>query len=173
MAKWGEQMIAEFQTNKPQTPKPLEKPWYTKVYTWVSPSSNRDDWHPDVYQSFDPRQWVETIASTGLDVVFLQSKDHAGMAYYQTEIDHSHVGLQGKDFLGEMLTLFHPRGIRVVVNQSILFDNYPFNQHPDWRIRDAAGNDSKTIFAGGLQSRGGIVCFSSPQLSNQVIEDLT
>jgi uncharacterized lipoprotein YddW (UPF0748 family) len=84
------------------------------------------------------------------------------MAYYQTEIDHTHIGLRGHDFLGELLPLFHQRGIRVVVNQSILFVNYLFNQHPDWRIRDFHGNDSKTIFAGGLQARGGIVCFNSP-----------
>ena len=136
------------------------EPWYAHAYKWVATSSHRDDWHPEVYRNFDPEKWIETIASCGLDVLFYQSKSHSGNAYYQTELDHSHLGLKGRDAMGEMLELCHQRGIRFVVNQSMLFDNYLFKTQPDWRIRDADGIDSKSSrFRGG---RPGVVCFNSP-----------
>ena len=138
---------------------PVTDPWYAHAYKWVTTSSHREDWHPEVYRNFDPEKWIETIASCGLDVLFYQSKSHSGNAHYQTELDHSHLGLKGRDAMGEMLELCHERGIRFVVNQSMLFDNYLFKTQPDWRIRDADSGDSKTFL---LDGRPGVVCLNSP-----------
>ena len=136
-----------------------ENPWYAKAYKWVTTSSHRDDWHPDVYKNFDPDKWVEAIASCGPDVLFFQSKGCSGNAYYQTELEHTHLGLKGRDAMGEVLELCHQRGIRFAVNQEILFDNYLYKTHPDWRIRDAEGRDSKALLGDG---RPGVVCLNSP-----------
>ena len=144
-----------------RTPQPLKRPWYTGAYKRVLMSSHRDDWHPDVYRNFDARKWVDAIASCGPDVLFMQSKSHSGNAYYQIEGDHSHAGLQGRDALGEVLELCHERGIKVMVNHCLVFDNYLFNQHPDWRIRNAKGEDSKQ-FSSIQYGRPGIVCWNSP-----------
>jgi hypothetical protein len=137
-----------------------EKPWYATQYKTFGMSSILDDWHPDVYKNFDPREWVELISSAGPDAVWLQSKSHSGNAYYITDIDHTHMGLRGEDAFGEMMQLFHERGIKVVANQSILFDNYLYKEHPEWRIRDADGKDSKDLYIG--YARPGVLCFNSP-----------
>ena len=119
-----------------------------------------DDWHPDVFRKFDPDVWVETFASTGTQLVQLQSKDHSGNAHYVSEPDHTHMGYGGRDAFGEMQELLHQRGILVMANQSTIVDNYQYNQHPDWRMRDAECRDSKALST--LGGRPGIVCPNSP-----------
>ena len=137
-----------------------KKPWYATAYKVIGMSSILDDWHPDVYKDFDPKEWVDLIASAGPDAVWIQAKSHSGNAYYQTDIDHTHIGLRGRDAFGELMELLRQRGIKVVGNQSILFDNYLYEQHPDWRIRNVDGNDSKDLKIG--YGRPGVVCMNSP-----------
>jgi hypothetical protein len=119
-----------------------------------------DDWHPDIYRHFDPVRWADLIASTGADAFHVNSKDHSGHPHYRTELEEPHGGYGGRDALGEVLSLLHSRGIRVCVNQSVFFDHKLFMQHPDWRIRDSLGRDSKEL--GILGNRAGIVCMNSP-----------
>lgn len=137
-----------------------ESLWWMSAYKYACVSSILDDWHPDVYKNFDPKKWVELIASMGPDVAWIQSKSHSGNAYYKTELDHTNIGLRGRDAFGDLLELFHKRGIKVVANQSILFDNYLYKNHPDWRIRNAEGKDSKELGIG--YARPGVLCFNSP-----------
>lgn len=120
-----------------------------------------DDWHPDVYSKYtNPETIVEAAVSTGATWFHINSKDHSGKAHYVTELDVLHRGFRGRDAFGELLDALHARGIRVMANQSIFFDHHLFVEHPDWRVRDDAGRDSKAI--GILGNRPGIVCMNSP-----------
>ena len=147
-------------THKDTPVKTTDTPWYAAQYKVFGISSVFDDWHPDIYKNFDPDEWVELIASAGPDAVWIQAKSHSGNAYYKTELDHTHLGLRGRDAFGELMERFRQRGIKVVANQSILFDNYAYENHPDWRIRDAEGRDSKALGIG--YGRPGVVCMNSP-----------
>ena len=103
-----------------------EKPWYASAWKQIVFAVHLDDWHPDIFRDFDARAWVEAAASTGAQLVKPSAKDHAGIAYYVTELEHTHMGLEGRDAFGEMLELLHQRGIRVVPTYSTIFDNYLF-----------------------------------------------
>ncbi|MGD2157673.1 MAG: beta-galactosidase trimerization domain-containing protein, partial [Anaerolineales bacterium] len=138
----------------------LQTDWWRGFYKQFAPSCQYDDWHPDVMRNLDAQAWVNMFEAAGFDCIHPDSKPHSGNAYYRTDRDHTHLGLRGKDFLGELINLCHMRGIKVVTNQSIFFDNYLFKEHPDWRIRDADGRDSKSMNIAGY--RLGIVCMNSP-----------
>jgi len=135
-------------------------PWWRGFYKQFAPSCQYDDWHPEVMKNLDPKAWVDCFVEAGFDCIHPDSKPHSGNAYYRTDLDHIHNGLHGRDFLGELIELCHQKGIKVVTNQSIFFDNYLFKEHPDWRIRDADGRDSKAMNIAGY--RLGIVCMNSP-----------
>jgi hypothetical protein len=138
----------------------LQTAWWRGFYKQFAPSCQYDDWHPAVMKNLDAQAWVEHFVEAGFDCIHPDSKPHSGNAYYRTERDHTHLGLKGEDFLGELIELCHMHGIKVVTNQSIFFDNYLFKEHPDWRIRDADGRDSKSMNIAGY--RLGIVCMNSP-----------
>ena len=137
-----------------------DKLWYTRFYIQTGVSQQFDDWHPEVFKNFDPDAWVEMIASTGADSSHIQAKCHSGNAYYVTDIDHLHLGFKGRDAYGEVVDGLHARGVRVNANQSIFYDNRLYLEHPDWRLRDAEGRDSKEL--GWSGHRTGVVCFNSP-----------
>ena len=138
----------------------MDKPWYTRFHKQTGVSQQFDDWHPEVFKNFDPAAWVETIAATGADSCHIQAKCHAGNAYYVTDISHLHLGFRGRDAFGVLLDGLHGRGVKVYANFSTLYDNLLFLEHPDWRMRDADGRDSKDI--GWSGHRAGVVCFNTP-----------
>lgn len=135
--------------------------WYTRFHKQAGISVIFDDWHPDVFSKFDPAEWVDLIASTRADSCHVQAKDIWGNAYYVTEKDHQHICLRGRDAFGELVDGLHERGIKIYANIAILFDNLQYREHPDWRVRDAEGRDSKELALHGW-TRTGIVCYNSP-----------
>ena len=134
--------------------------WYTRFHKQTGVSQQFDDWHPEMFKNFDPQAWVETIVSTGADSCHIQAKCHAGNAYYVTDIDHLHMGYRGQDAFGILLDGLHKKGVKVFANYSTLYDNRLFLEHPDWRMRDADGRDSKQL--GWSGHRTGVVCFNTP-----------
>jgi hypothetical protein len=139
-----------------------DQPWYFKFYKTIGLSVILDDWHPEVLSRYDTQEWVDLLASTGVDLAALQAKCHAGNAYYSTDIDHLHAGLRGRDAFNEQLEAFHRVDIRVWANISMIFDNYLFERHPDWRLRDSAGRDSKEAHFVVDDIRPGVLCINSP-----------
>lgn len=137
--------------------------WYSDVWTHYIVGGHFDDWHPDVLKNFDPEAIVESIASTGTQCYQLLLNDCAGSAYYVSEYEHTNIAFKGEDVFEQTLNGLKERGIRVVGYYSSLFDNRLFVNHPDWRIRDAQGRDSKQIPVYPTWGRrAGIVCVNSP-----------
>ncbi len=140
-----------------------DRRWYSDIWTHYIVGGHFDDWHPDVFKDFDPEAIVESIASTGTQCYQLLLNDCAGSAYYVSEFEHTNVAFKGEDVFDVMLKGLKERGIRVVGYYSSLFDNRLFVNHPDWRIRDSQGRDSKQIPVYPTWGRrAGIVCVNSP-----------
>lgn len=137
-------------------------PWYFGFYKTIGLSVVLDDWHPDFLRNYSTDEWVELVTSTGLDLAALQAKCHSGNAYYVTELDHLHAGLNGVDAFGQQLAGFHKHGIKVWANISLVFDNYLFERHPDWRLRNKQGQDSKEARFVIDSLRPGVLCINSP-----------
>jgi len=132
------------------------------------------DWDPGFLAKIDPRAIADACQEARLTAFMLYAISHVGLCLWPARQGRMHAGLRGRDFVGEMLRELKGRGIAVCGYMSVIFDNWAFLEHPDWRIQPAKRNvaSSEEMFAG---SRYGLVCPNNPDYRAYVlaqIEDL-
>ncbi len=72
------------------------------------------------------------------------------------KLGQMHKGMRGRDYFGEVMEQCKIQGITRVAYYSLVFDDWAYQTHPDWRILPEGGYDPI------LYSRMGTVCINSP-----------
>ncbi len=90
------------------------------------------DWDPQFLSDYDPERLAARCEETGLNAVMIYAKSHLGLCTYPTQVGKMHANLRGRDVMGELNDALRGRGIATSVYQSITFDNWAAENHPDW-----------------------------------------
>ncbi|MCR5742480.1 MAG: alpha-L-fucosidase [Lachnospiraceae bacterium] len=119
-----------------------------------------DDWNEEFLSKIDPEEYVSCLEKAHVTAAMVKAMPHTGLCNYPTKLGRMHRGLKGRDFFGEVLKLCHEKGIAVIAYYSQVFDNYAYDNHPEWRTISADGKNHKEFrgldcFRNG---RYGIVC---------------
>lgn len=132
----------------------MAEKWYETSYRRNLVDMHIEDWDKRFLSKYDAKEYVETVGSANIKSVMVYANSHVGHCYWPTKSGHMHEGIGGRDILGEVTDLFHEKGIDVIFYYTLIFVNWAYNQHPDWRIIRPDGKD-----AYGLNSpRYGICC---------------
>jgi hypothetical protein len=101
----------------------VEQRWRGHI-DWLSPAwiQSRDD--------FDAHLWVDQFEHAGFSTFIFYSKFHDGYCMWPSK--YSKIKPE-RDFLGEIVSEAHNRGMRVVVYYSTVPDRQAAEEHPDWR----------------------------------------
>ena len=119
-----------------------------------------DDWNEEFLSKIDPQEYVDALAAAHVQCAMVKAKPHTGLCYWPCDIGRMHRGLKGRDFFGEMVEKCHEKNIAVIAYYTQVFDNWAYDNHPEWRL---IAPDGKTFreyrhmdqFRGG---RYGICC---------------
>lgn len=119
-----------------------------------------DDWNPVFLSKIDIDKYVDALRDAGIQAAMVKAKPHTGLCYYPTKIGRMHKGLHEHDFLGNIIEKCHENDIAAEVYFSLIFDNWAYDEHPEWRIITAEGKNMREYrgepnFKTG---RYGIVC---------------
>ncbi len=114
------------------------------------------DWDPQLLGRFDPAAFIGTIARAGFQSMVQYTNSHVGLCLWNTQVGQKHANMHGRDFFGEVVAECRRNNIHPLAYFSVIFDNWNFEHHPDWRILSAEGNNAR------VNSRYGIVCPNSP-----------
>ena len=119
-----------------------------------------DDWNPEFLTKIDIDEYVNGLKDAGIQAAMVKGRPHTGLAYYPTKIGRMHKGLNGFDFFGSMIQKCHENGIAVEAYFTQIFDNWAYEEHPDWRVITPEGRNMREYR--GLPNfktgRYGIVC---------------
>ena len=134
-----------------------------------------DDWNPDFLAKINVDEYVDALVDAGVQAAMVKGKPHTGLCYYPTKVGRMHKGLRGYDFLGEMVKKCHENNIAVIAYFTQIFDNWAYEEHPEWRLITAEGRNMREYrgepnFKTG---RYGIVCPNNQGYRNYVKECLT
>lgn len=133
-----------------------------------------DDWNEEFLTKINCEEYVEALKDAGVQAAMVKAKPHTGLCYYPTSIGRMHKGLHGKDFLGEMIQRCHEAGIAVEVYFTQVFDNWAYENHPEWRTVGPDGKNFREYRNGGNFKTGryGIVCPNNEGYREYVKENL-
>lgn len=134
-----------------------------------------DDWNPDFLAKINVDEYVDALVDAGVQAAMVKGKPHTGLCYYPTKVGRMHKGLRGYDFLGEMVKKCHENNIAVIAYFTQIFDNWAYEEHPEWRLITAEARNMREYrgepnFKTG---RYGIVCPNNQGYRNYVKECLT
>ena len=137
-----------------------------------------DDWNEEFLSRVDPEGLVKLLKDAGMQQIVVKCRPHTGLAFYPTKTGRMHKGLQGRDYVGEMIQLCHSNGIAVMAYFSQIFDNWAYEKPPEWRMINGYGKTSReeTVPDSDFMSRKGrygIVCPNNEEYRQYVKECLT
>lgn len=130
--------------------------WPSQTYRRFGVDMHVPDWDPQLLGSFNASAYVGNIARAGFQSVVQYTNSHVGLCLWNTSVGQKHANMHGRDFFGEVVTECRRNNIHPLAYFSVIFDNWNFEHHPDWRILAAEGNNAR------VDSRYGIVCPNSP-----------
>ena len=132
------------------------QPWTRRAFRRHLVDMHVPDWDPTLMARFDPEEYVACVVRSGAQSLMHYANSHVGLNLWRTRLGRTHRAMGERDWFGEVVAACQRRGIEVVAYFSVIFDNWAFQQHPEWRIVDAKGA------ALGLRRRYGHVCPNSP-----------
>lgn len=123
-----------------------------------------DDWNEAFLSKIDPDEYVDALADAHVQCAMVKAKPHTGLCYWPATIGRMHRGLNGRDFFGEMVEKCHAKDIAVIAYYTQVFDNWAYDNHPEWRLVAPDGKNfreyrHKDHFRNG---RYGICCPNNP-----------
>lgn len=152
--------------------------WTKGNYRRVFLDMHIDDSKEEYLSKIDPKHIVDTMKEAGVQMLVVKCRPHTGLALFPTKYGRMHKGLKGRDYVGEMIELCHRNNIAVQAYFSQIFDNWAYDNHPDWRMVNCEGFNSRekadyysaTMFRKG---RYGLVCPNNEQYRQYVKNCLT
>jgi hypothetical protein len=129
--------------------------WPSRTFRRLLVDTHVPDWD-DLLTEFNVSDYVNTIAGAGFQSLMQYANSHVGLCLWRTKVGQMHKGMRGRDYFGEIMEQCHKHGLHRVAYYSLVYDDWAYQNHPDWRVLPEGGYDVQ------LYSRTGTVCVNSP-----------
>jgi len=136
--------------------KPKKTKWFERDFRRNLVDMHIEDWDERFLSQLEPKGYVELLKKANVSTAMIYANSHVGHCYWKTETGHMHRGIKGRDILGELIELCHREGINVVIYYSLIYNNWAYDNHPEWRMRFADGREER-VWTG----RYGVCCPNS------------
>ncbi len=152
----------------------MDKPWFQRGYRRILVDMHIADWNDEFLSKYDPRKVADLYAKANVTSAMFYCQSHVGLCYWPTQSGKMHAGLHGRDIVGQMVAELKARGIAAVAYYSLIFNNWAFLEHPQWRQKPAneTPEAAKKDFGAFEGSRYGLVCPNNPGYFDFVIRQL-
>ncbi len=138
----------------------MAEKWYKNSYLRLLTDMHIPDWNPEFMRKFNPEKYVENMAKTGIDTVYLYANSCVGICNWPTKLGHMHNGHNGQDRIKALTEGFAEKGINVIVYINV-WSKYMYDLHPEWRCKDPEGRGSGEYMF-NQPGRYGVLCLNSP-----------
>ena len=108
--------------------------WPSRTYRRLLVDTHVPDWDDRLLASFDPVDYVSTIAGAGFQSLMQYANSHVGLCLWRTQLGQMHRNMNGRDYFGEVMEQCRRRGLHRIAYYSLIVDDWAYRTHPDWRI---------------------------------------
>ena len=130
--------------------------WYRRARRRMLVDMHIPDWDEAFLAKYDPAALVAQYERAGVNSVMFYCQAHTGLCNWPTKTGKLHANLAGRDVVAETIELLKRRDIATCAYYCVIFNNWAFLEHPDWRV--AAANE-RDVF---VQGRAGCCCPNNP-----------
>ncbi|HBP37872.1 MAG TPA: hypothetical protein DD640_03870 [Clostridiales bacterium] len=136
-------------------------------YNWFKTSYRRnlvdmhiDQWDETFLASFDPGQYYDCLQRGRIKSPMIYLNSHVGLCNWPSASGAMHEGFRGRNKIKELVDLCHTGGMDVIGYYSLIYNNWAYDRHPEWRMVDRNGKTSRERDAVGISCGGryGLLC---------------
>jgi len=133
----------------------MNKKWFQRSYRRNLVDMHIADWDEKFLSRFDPKTYVDLLELAQVSAAMVYANSAVGNCYWPTKVGHMHKGLRGRDILSEIIELCHQREIDVIIYYVLIYNNWAYENNPQWRIIKADGKEATA------DGRFGVCCPNS------------
>ncbi|HHY81618.1 MAG TPA: family 10 glycosylhydrolase [Clostridiales bacterium] len=113
--------------------------WYKNSYRRNLIDMHIEDWNEEFLSQFNSVKYVELLKKAKVQSAMIYINSHVGYCYWPTKTGEMHSAFKGEDKIGEVIDLCHKEGMDVIVYYSLIYNNWAYENHPEWRMKDVNG----------------------------------
>ena len=134
--------------------------WYETSYRRNLVDMHIDDWNEEFFSRFDPQAYFECLKMARIQSPMIYLHSHVGLCNWPSKSGRMHAGFKGVNQIGCLIDLCHSSGMDVVGYYSLIYNCWAYDAHPEWRMVDREGHNSRMTTFNGRKSgsRYGLVC---------------
>lgn len=128
--------------------------WYQNSFRRHLCDMHIEEWNPSFLSEFSPEDYYACLKKARVQTAMLYFQSHVGYCYYPTQSGHMHAAFADReDTMRRLAQLCRAGGIQVVGYYSLIYNNWAYYHHPEWRMVDENGRTA--VEKGG---RYGLCC---------------
>ena len=142
----------------------MTKPWYTNSFRRNLVDMHIDSWSDEFLSQFDVQKYFECLQTAQVQSPMIYTHSHVGYCNWASESGEMHPGFGGADKIAQLFDLCNDAGMDVIAYYSLIYNNWAYDHHPEWRVVDGSGITSRIVEDGDeslmMEGRGryGVVC---------------
>jgi len=133
--------------------------WYKESYRRNLVDMHIEDWDETFLSVFDPQVYIDCMKRGHIKSVMIYLQSHTGLCNFPTKTGRVHKAFERENKIGTLFDLCRTEGMDAVGYYSLIFNNWAYDTHPEWRMVDIFGKTSRdpdSFFS--QKGRYGVVC---------------
>jgi hypothetical protein len=139
----------------------MVKQWYQKSFRRNLVDMHIDAWNEEFLSQFDPEFYFQCLKKGRITSPMIYTHSHVGWCNWPSKSGEMHPNFKGENKIKRLFDLCNADGMDVVAYYSLIYNNWAYDKHPDWRMINLDGSPSREKADGSMMSGGGrygLVC---------------
>ena len=130
------------------------KDWYKSSFRRSLLDMHIEEWDDRFLSLFDENEIFRCVREAHIKSPMFYLQSHVGYCYWPTKSGHMHKAFEGREgAVRDLFRLCAEAGMDPVAYYSLIYNNWAYGEHPEWRMLNAHGRGSRD---GG--NRYGLCC---------------
>lgn len=114
--------------------------WYENVFRRHLCDMHIEDWNEEFLSRFSPEIYLENLKKAKIQNAMLYFQSHVGLCYFPTASGKMHAAFRGReDSMKRLAEMCKANGIYVTGYYSLIYNNWAYEMHPEWRLISKMG----------------------------------
>ena len=133
--------------------------WYRTSHRRTLVDMHIEDWNDEFLSKFDAGAYFECLKRGHVQSPMIYLQSHVGLCNWPTKTGRTHRAFASGNKIKELVDLCHAGGKDAVGYYSLIYNNWAYENHPNWRMKDKNGKASREKGAECRSpNRYGILC---------------
>ncbi|GHV46581.1 hypothetical protein AGMMS49546_34840 [Spirochaetia bacterium] len=118
--------------------------WYQRRFRRNLIDMHIEEWDKSFLSRFEPDDYFNNLVKANVNAPMIYFQAHTGLCYWPTKTGKMHAAFEGReDAMRKLVDKCYGAGMDVIAYYSLVYNNWAYEQHPDWQLRNVNNHGSR------------------------------